>query len=693
MDPSEDSIHVIIRLPYTRPEGYVDTQPVQWTEAMEKTLWLIIGQTKPSLVDWNAVSRQLGNVPVPFLIQHATFLYHNQLQDLHRLGEQQDLTAHLRSSSQTTSRGVVGPGTVITSLEVNSPTPQPPSFLPSRDSPQPEPPFGARQGQLEERDYKATPRKESGISGGVAVNSFNPIVNQTQETASRIQASPSLSGSISTFPSPARPASMSSSASTIRPIPPSSPSPSLRSAALETNVHGSGVLSNRGPSQPRSARGSQLFGAASERRLNNLLSTIPTSPREESSLTEPNSRRIIEPAHPFHQATMSASTRLMNLAASASATSTVAQTIRSSPGRQSDQGGNTSAFQDNERSSTVSSASTPYSQSNSTSQIFEETSFFNQLSSNDSLSRGQQRSGNSHNDGISSRSGAFHTQSPFAQHQGVYGLGFMDQSPFYSRGDHRDIDDDDDDDGEDDGDNTDKDGDTESQDESGPLSEQIKQLHLEDVLAFLPSGGASASGVLPKPTNDGFQRKTASGDRMPFQLDDELASLGTRTLEEILQHDAGDEDDDYREREIKFKGAAGPSRVRGLARDGELMSKARSSPDRSGPNSRKSSAQNSVGSSFSDLSDSSVTQSAMEDAYLSGYNNSKIRPFTFYGNLQSPSIHNAYSLPQGQEQQTGGGSRKRKSSYEDISPLVMKTRTGIGLEQEIVYGTLCQENI
>lgn len=33
-------------------------------------------------------------------------------------------------------------------------------------------------------------------------------------------------------------------------------------------------------------------------------------------------------------------------------------------------------------------------------------------------------------------------------------------------------------------------------------------------------------------------------------------------------------------------------------------------------------------------------------------------------------------------------SLKRKSSYDDISPLAMKTRTGIGLEEEIVYGML-----
>ena len=55
-------------------------------------------------------------------------------------------------------------------------------------------------------------------------------------------------------------------------------------------------------------------------------------------------------------------------------------------------------------------------------------------------------------------------------------------------------------------------------------------------------------------------------------------------------------------------------------------------------------------------------------------------PFTFYGSLQYPDL----SSSQGAQQ--AGGSLKRKSSYEDISPLVMKTRTGIGLEEEIVYG-------
>ncbi|KAI8602892.1 hypothetical protein EDD21DRAFT_370631 [Dissophora ornata] len=53
--------------------------------------------------------------------------------------------------------------------------------------------------------------------------------------------------------------------------------------------------------------------------------------------------------------------------------------------------------------------------------------------------------------------------------------------------------------------------------------------------------------------------------------------------------------------------------------------------------------------------------------------------FTFNGSLQYPDLWSS------QGAQQAGGSLKRKSSHEDISPLVMKTRTGIGLEEEIVY--------
>ncbi|KAF9148555.1 hypothetical protein BG015_009711 [Linnemannia schmuckeri] len=669
MDSLDEPIHVIIRLPYPRPEGFVDSQPVQWTEAMERTLWQIIGRTKPTLVDWNAVSRQLGNVPVPFLIRHSKFLYQNQLQDLHRLGEQQDL----QTLSRPLSRATIGPGTTTASLETNLlPQQTLPGIHQVAESPTTD--------RVEEREPSFAGKREASFSGQTN-NTSSSNIQQAQDTSLKAQASPSLSTSISTFPSYVRPASMSSSASTIRPVQPPSPSPSIRNSAssqqalFESNMYNSGILSRQ--NQPRSTRGSQLIGTTFDRRLNSYTTNLPTSPRDEGAQAD---RRVHEPAHPFHHATISASSH---------SSSPTGQGSRLSPSGRTTDMPNPSIFQDYDRSSAVSSVSTPYSQSNSASQIFEETSFFNQLSSNDSLSRGQQQQ-QLRADQLN-REGEYQSSSLFGQSQGGYGLGFIGNNPTSSLHFHQSEhgNNHDDDDGTD-GDHTDKDDDRSSQDESGPLREQIKQLQLEDVLAFLPVGGTSASGMLQRPADDGYQRRTASGDRMPFQLDDELANLGTKSLEEILGHDGGDEDDGDRVKGIRFKDIIAPSRMRALGREGDSPTKIRISPERSGPNSQKSSAHNSVGSSFSDLSDSSVTQSAMEDAYLSGYNNSKIH-------FDSPSLQNQlppsavvfqggtpYGAGSGGE--LGGGSRKRKSSYEDISPLVMKTRSGIGLEEEIVYG-------
>ncbi|CAO3574796.1 unnamed protein product [Mortierella alpina] len=597
----------------------------------------------------NAVSRQLGNVPVPFLIRHAAFLYQNQLQDLHRIGEQQDLTAQLQASSRPTSRGQVGPGAAAASLETHmARSPSSASLQHAqRDNSTSDISYaGSSQGAYRDRGLSLGAR--DGTSAGSTSGHSNASVQQQPEVPlTKAQASPSLSGVISTFPSSGKPASMSSSASTIRPIPPSSPSPSLRNttasshqAPSEGNVYNSGVLSNRGSAQPRSTRGSQLIGSSLDRRSNYMGSTLPTSPQEKPSYSEVGGKRISEPAHPFHHATISASIHLPD-------TTPTAFTQSPSLPVQTNVDPTTayrSPFQDNDPSSTISSVSTPYSQSNSASQIFEETSFFNQLSSNDSLSRGhhqqqhhQQQQSEHQHDALSGHGGDY----PFGQEQGGYGLGFMgdntSSSSRYKHANRHGVDDDDDDD---DNEHTDQDDEGESHDESGPLSEQIKQLHLEDVLAFLPigggTGGGSASGVFQRPTTttsttatseEGYQRRTASGDKMPFQLDDELASLGTRALEEILENDGGDEEEGHRVRGIRFQDNVGPHRIRGLGREGALPSKLKTSPERSVANSRKSSAQNSVGSSFSDLSDSSVTQSAMEDAYLSGFNNSKISLF------------------------------------------------------------------
>ncbi|KAG0330825.1 hypothetical protein BG004_001970, partial [Podila humilis] len=257
MDMSEEPIHVIIRLPYPRPEGYVDTQPVMWTEGMEKTLWQIIGQTKPSLVDWNAVSRQLGNVPVKSVIQHATVLYQTQLQDLHRIGEQQH-----ELQPDTTSAVARAPTSSTSSSSLNTGT--------ASSASRPGPPVRSTSREAATSPLLPSTTDPGGQPIGVTNNAQSPqskhVVALTTTSAPtkesqqqpQQQASPSLSGSISTFQpafSTGRPPSMSSSASTIRPVPPSSPSPSIRNT--ESNYN-STILAHRGQSGSTSGTSSSV---------------------------------------------------------------------------------------------------------------------------------------------------------------------------------------------------------------------------------------------------------------------------------------------------------------------------------------------------------------------------------------------------------------------------------------------------
>ncbi|CAG8607779.1 11508_t:CDS:2 [Gigaspora rosea] len=72
---SEQLLHVVIRIPYKRPPGFVEPPSIIWTEEMEQRLWEILAQKN---IDWNSAS-QLLNVPVPYLLRHAAFLYETQL--------------------------------------------------------------------------------------------------------------------------------------------------------------------------------------------------------------------------------------------------------------------------------------------------------------------------------------------------------------------------------------------------------------------------------------------------------------------------------------------------------------------------------------------------------------------------------------------------------------------------------------
>ncbi|KAF9978252.1 hypothetical protein BGZ73_003058 [Actinomortierella ambigua] len=102
----DQDIHVIVHLPFKRPESFADHE-VFWNADMEQTLWRLLGQVPPSAVDWPAVSRQLNNVPVSFLIRHAAYLYQIRLQDLHRLDEQhqQQLLQQQQNQQQQQQHG------------------------------------------------------------------------------------------------------------------------------------------------------------------------------------------------------------------------------------------------------------------------------------------------------------------------------------------------------------------------------------------------------------------------------------------------------------------------------------------------------------------------------------------------------------------------------------------------------------
>ncbi|CAG8547574.1 6700_t:CDS:2 [Funneliformis mosseae] len=80
---SEQPLHVVIRIPYKRPHGFVEPPSVVWTEEMEQKLWEILTQNKRQSIDWYAASRLL-NVPVPYLLRHASFLYETQLRGVQK---------------------------------------------------------------------------------------------------------------------------------------------------------------------------------------------------------------------------------------------------------------------------------------------------------------------------------------------------------------------------------------------------------------------------------------------------------------------------------------------------------------------------------------------------------------------------------------------------------------------------------
>ncbi|KAG8824427.1 hypothetical protein FRC17_009096 [Serendipita sp. 399] len=77
-------IHVIVKLPYNRPEGSIDPPVVLWTAEKEAVLWDIISRYRGSEsagIDWPGLSNHL-KVPLPFLMYRAQVRYEEDLRGL-----------------------------------------------------------------------------------------------------------------------------------------------------------------------------------------------------------------------------------------------------------------------------------------------------------------------------------------------------------------------------------------------------------------------------------------------------------------------------------------------------------------------------------------------------------------------------------------------------------------------------------
>ncbi|KAI8390879.1 uncharacterized protein BYT42DRAFT_554658 [Radiomyces spectabilis] len=80
MGLEKDTLHVVIRLPFKRPAGFVEPPPIVWTDDMEHRLWRYMSQKQ---TDWNAIAEQLG-MPTSYVVRHAAFIHETQLRGLHQ---------------------------------------------------------------------------------------------------------------------------------------------------------------------------------------------------------------------------------------------------------------------------------------------------------------------------------------------------------------------------------------------------------------------------------------------------------------------------------------------------------------------------------------------------------------------------------------------------------------------------------
>ncbi|CEG82687.1 hypothetical protein RMATCC62417_16725 [Rhizopus microsporus] len=78
MESDKDTFHVVIKLPFPRPNDFAEPPSIVWTEEMEHQLWKHMSQKSK---DWNAIAEQLG-IPTQYVVRHAAFIYETQLRGI-----------------------------------------------------------------------------------------------------------------------------------------------------------------------------------------------------------------------------------------------------------------------------------------------------------------------------------------------------------------------------------------------------------------------------------------------------------------------------------------------------------------------------------------------------------------------------------------------------------------------------------
>ncbi|KAF7728950.1 hypothetical protein EC973_005345 [Apophysomyces ossiformis] len=104
MGLEKDTLHVVVRLPFKRPSGFIEPPSVVWTDDMEHRLWRYMSQKHTDcklsqtltqlrernnqtkrrfILIGNSIAEQLG-VPKEYVVRHAAFIYETQLRGIHQ---------------------------------------------------------------------------------------------------------------------------------------------------------------------------------------------------------------------------------------------------------------------------------------------------------------------------------------------------------------------------------------------------------------------------------------------------------------------------------------------------------------------------------------------------------------------------------------------------------------------------------